>query len=210
MRIVLASTSPRRRDLLALLGIAFEVRDPVCEERIVPDRSAADLVAQFAQDKADSVAQHDKDALILASDTLIELDGAVLGKPGNLSDARSLLRQLAGRDHCVKTAVTVMCRARQLDITHVSTARVSMKRYDVAAHERYLASGDSLGKAGGYSIQGPGVELVERLDGDFTTVVGFPLRLVARLLQKGGVTVSVDLDALYRTKPYGNWASVPG
>jgi septum formation protein len=210
MRIVLASTSPRRRDLLALLGIVFEVCNPFCEERILSGWSAAELVAYFSRSKADSVAQQAEDALVLASDTLIELDKAVLGKPRDLAEARSMLRGLAGREHCVKTAVTVVCRGRQLESTQGSTTRVWMKPYEAEAHERYLASGDSLGKAGGYSIQGPGADLVERIDGDFTTVVGFPLRLVARLLAQGGVTVPVDVDELYRTKPYGNWTRFPG
>lgn len=209
-RLVLASTSPRRRDLLALLGIPFEVRDPIYEERLVSDRSADELVRSFAQRKADSVAQHDPEALVLASDTLIELDGKVLGKPGDLIEARRILRHLAGREHRVKTAVTMACRYRHLETTDISNACIRMKPFDAEAHERYLATGDSLGKAGAYSIQGPGVDLIESLEGDFTTVVGFPLRLVVRMLQEGGMTVPVDVDLLYDRKPYSNWARFAG
>jgi septum formation protein len=210
MRIVLASTSPRRRDLLALLGIAFEIRDPSYEERIVSGRSAVELVAHFSRGKADSIAQQDEDALVLASDTLIEVDEAVLGKPRDQAEARSMLRRLAGREHRVQTAVTVACRTRQLESTDGATARVWMKPYEADAHDCYLASGDSLGKAGGYAIQGSGADLIERLDGDFTTVVGLPLRLAARLLKQAGVKVRVDVDELYRRKPYGNWTRFPG
>lgn len=206
MRLVLASTSPRRRELLSLLGIPFEVRNPICEERLVPGRSADDLAAHFAQSKADSVAQQDPDALVLASDTLIQLDGEVLGKPGDVAEARAMLRRMASREHRVQTAVSLACLARRIEITQVSVACVRMKSFDAEAHERYLATLDSLGKAGAYSIQGPGAELVERLEGDFTTVVGFPLRLVVRLLAQAGVTVPVDVEALYVLKPYGNWA----
>ncbi|HET9844564.1 MAG TPA: Maf family protein [Nitrospira sp.] len=209
-RLVLASTSPRRRDLLALLGIPFEIRDPIYEEVLVPDRSADELVRSFAQRKADSVAQHDPEALVLASDTLIELDGKVLGKPGDLIEARRILRHLAGREHRVKTAVTMACRYRHLETTDISNACIRMKPFDAEAHERYLATGDSLGKAGAYSIQGPGVDLIESLEGDFTTVVGFPLRLVVRMLQEGGMTVPVDVDLLYDRKPYSNWARFAG
>jgi septum formation protein len=85
-----------------------------------------------------------------------------------------------------------------------------MKPFDVNVHERYLATEDSLGKAGAYSIQGPGAELIERLEGDFTTVVGFPLRVVARLLAQGGITVAVDVEAVYLRKPYGNWTRFAG
>ena len=210
MRVILASTSPRRRELLALLHIPFEVRPPGCEELMVPHRSAGDLVADFARAKADSVAVQDPEAMVLASDTLIDADEVALGKPRDLAEARTMLRHLAGRDHFVKTAVTAACRTRHFEATEVSTARVWMKPFDVNMHEGYLATQDSLGKAGAYSIQGPGAELIERLEGDFTTVVGFPLRVVARLLAQGGITVPVDVESLYLRKPYGNWTRFAG
>jgi nucleoside triphosphate pyrophosphatase len=210
MRVVLASTSLRRRELLALLGIIFEVASPTFEERIIPGRAASDLVACFARGKAHSVGKDDPDAIVLGSDTLIELDGEVLGKPAGLSEARAMLRQMAGREHLVHTAVTLSCFARRIETTQLSTARVWMKRFDPEAHERYLATGDSLGKAGAYSIQGPGGELIERLDGDFTTVVGLPLRLVATLLEHAGASVPVSVTALYATKPYGSWDKFAG
>ncbi len=206
MRVVLASTSPRRRDLFALLGIPFEVRTPAFEERVVPGRTGDDLAAGFSQGKAASVAADDPEALVLGSDTLIELEGELLGKPVDLAEARAMLRRMAGRAHLVHTAVTVVCRARPFEATEVSTARVRMKPFDAGAHERYLATGDSLGKAGAYSIQGPGGDLIERLEGDFPTVVGLPLRLVAALLTQAGVTVPVDVERLYATMPYGNWS----
>ncbi|HEX6949525.1 MAG TPA: Maf family protein, partial [Nitrospira sp.] len=160
MRLVLASTSPRRRELLALLKIPFEVQAPQCEEVMRPDLPAGDLVADFARAKAASVAEQSPEALVLASDTLIEHEAAVLGKPRDLAEARSMLRQLAGRVHLVKTAVTAICRVRQFQRTEVSSARVWIKPFDQDAHERYLATEDSLGKAGAYAIQGPGVELI--------------------------------------------------
>jgi septum formation protein len=210
MRIVLASTSPRRRELLSLLDIPFEIRTPAFEERLIPGCPANDLVAQFAQGKAHSVAEHNPEALVLASDTLIQVHGEVLGKPADLTEARTMLRQLSGREHHVHTAVALSCLARRTHITEVSTARVWMKPFNAEAHEQYLATGDSLGKAGAYSIQGPGSELVERLEGDFTTVVGFPLRLVATLLTESGVKVPVDTNALYVSRPYGNWLRFGG
>jgi septum formation protein len=206
MRLVLASTSPRRRELLALLGLPFEVRNPAFEERLVPGRTAHELVASFAQGKAYSVAKDDPEAIVLGSDTLIELDGEVLGKPSDLAEARTMLRRLAGREHCVHTAVTLSCLARLIETTQRSTARVQLKPFNTGEYEGYLATGDSLGKAGAYSIQGPGGELVERLEGDYLTVVGLPLRIVAKLLTQVGVTVPVDVEQLYATKPYGNWS----
>jgi septum formation protein len=210
MRLVLASTSPRRRELLSLLKIPFEVRPPLCEELIVRQRSAADLAAEFSKAKAHSIAAHEGDALVLASDTLIECDGAPIGKPRDLDAARAMLRQLAGREHAVTTAVTAICRERQFERSDVSTARVWMKPYDARLHERYLATTDSLGKAGAYSIQGRGADLIERLEGDFTAVVGFPLRVVAGLLVQGGIALPVDIDSVYVSKPYGNWSRFAG
>ena len=205
MRLVLASTSPRRRELLSLLKIPFDVRTPLCEEVMPPHRSAGDLVAEFATAKAESVATKEPRSLILASDTLIDCDGVALGKPCGLAEARSMLKDLAGRAHLVKTAVTCLCPDRRFHRTEISTAVVWMKPFDEQIHEHYLATEDSLGKAGAYSIQGPGAELIERLEGDFTTVVGFPLRVVARLLNQGGLPVPVDLDTIYQSRPYGTW-----
>jgi septum formation protein len=206
MVLILASTSPRRRELLALLGLPFDVKDPSFEEQLVVGRSATDQVQSFAQGKALSVARQEPEALVLGSDTVIELDRDVLGKPANLSEARSMLLRLAGRDHYVHTAVALACSARVIEAVALATTTVRMKPFDERAHERYLATRESLGKAGAYSIQGMGGSLVDSIDGDFTAVVGLPLRLVSRLLVQAGMEVPVNLDELYTAKPYANWA----
>ena len=205
MPIILASTSPRRRELLALLGIPFDVKSPTFEERLVADRLAVEQVQFFARGKAQSVASQEPEAIVLGSDTVIELDHDVIGKPVDLTDARAMLRRLAGRDHRVRTAVAVVCSARVIDTVALSTTVVRMKPFDELAHERYLAIGESLGKAGAYSIQGEGGSLIDSIDGDFPNVVGLPLRLVAQLLMQIGVSMPVDLDELYAMKPYPNW-----
>ena len=210
MSLILASTSPRRRELLALLGIPFEIKSPPFEERLVADRSAIDQVQSFAQEKARSVARQEPEAIVLGSDTVIELDQDVLGKPADPAEARAMLRRLAGRDHYVCTAVSLVCSVRAIDVVALSTSVVRMKPFDERVHERYLATGESLGKAGAYSIQGEGGDLVDSIDGDFPTVVGLPLRLVAQLLTQAGVRVPVDLDELYAVKPYANWARFSG
>ena len=206
MALLLASTSPRRRELLALLGIPFDVRGPSFDEQLVVGRSAIEQVQSFAQGKARSVARQEPEAFVLGSDTVIELDHDVLGKPANLSEARSMLLRLAGRDHYVHTAVALARSARAIEVVALSTTTVRMKPFDERAHEGYLATRESLGKAGAYSIQGVGGGLVDSIDGDFTAVVGLPLRLVGVLLTQAGLTVPVDLDDLYVTKPYANWA----
>lgn len=206
MPIILASTSPRRHELLALLGIPFNVKNPSFNERLEADRPAIEQVRSFAQGKAQSVARQEPEAIVLGSDTVIELDHDVIGKPVDLTDARAMLQRLAGRDHRVHTAVAVVCSARIIDTVAFSTTVVRMKPFDTLAHERYLAIGESLGKAGAYSIQGEGGGLIDSIDGDFPNVVGLPLRLVAQLLMQIGVSVPVDLDELYAMKPYANWA----
>ena len=205
MRLILASTSPRRRDLLALLGIPFDLQRPSFEERVVPGRSAVELVQEFAHEKARSVAEIDPEALVIGSDTMIELDGEILGKPRDLEEASTMLRRLAGRGHLVHTAVTVLCPTRRVDDTRLSSASVRMKPYDADLHERYLATQDSLGKAGGYSIQGGGADLIEALDGDYPTVVGLPLRVVAAQLCRAGLVSPVAIDQIYRHAEYQNW-----
>ena len=206
MPIILASTSPRRRELLALLGIPFNVKNPSFEERLEVHRPAIEQVRSFAQGKAQSVARQESESIVLGSDTVIELDNDVIGKPVDLTDARAMLRRLAGRGHRVHSAVALVCSARAIDTVALSTTVVRMKPFDELAHERYLAIGESLGKAGAYSIQGAGGDLIDSIDGDFPTVVGLPLRLVSQLLLQVGVRVPVDLDELYAIKPYANWA----
>lgn len=206
MPLILASTSPRRRELLALLGIPFDVKSPSFEERLIAGRPVIEQVQAFARGKAQSIAWQEREAMVLGSDTVIELDHDVIGKPSDLTEARALLRRLAGRDHRVHTAVALVCSVRAIDTVALSTTVVCMKPFDELAHERYLATGESLGKAGAYSIQGEGGDLIDSIDGDFPTVVGLPLRLVAQLLTQVGVSVSVDLGALHAAKPYANWA----
>ena len=206
MPIILASTSPRRHELLALLGIPFNVKHPSFNERLETNRPAIEQVRSFAQGKAQSVARQESEAIVLGSDTVIELDHDVIGKPVDLTDARAMLRRLAGRGHRVHTAVALVCSARAIDTVALSTTVVRMKPFDDLAHERYLSRGESLGKAGAYSIQGEGGDLIDSIDGDFPTVVGLPLRLVSQLLLQVGVKVPIDLDELYAIKPYANWA----
>ena len=206
MPIILASTSHRRHELLALLGIPFTVKNPSFDERLEADRPAIEQVRSFAQGKAQSVAKQESEAIVLGSDTVIELDNDVIGKPVDLTDARTMLRRLAGHGHRVHTAVALVCSARAIDMVALSTTVVRMRPFDELAHERYLAIGESLGKAGAYSIQGEGGDLIDSIDGDFPTVVGLPLRLVSQLLLQVGVKVPIDLDELYAIKPYANWA----
>jgi len=206
MQLILASTSPRRRELLALLGISFEIVAPDFEEVPQPGWRPLQQVEHFAREKARSIAIARPAVLVLGSDTVIELDGRMLGKPVDPADARAMLRRLAGRPHSVHTAVALCRQTPHHEAVAIETATVQMKAYDEAAIERYLATQEPMGKAGAYSIQGMGGELIQTISGDFTGIVGLPLRTVAILLVGAGETVPVDVDALYQDKPYPNWA----
>lgn len=206
MQLVLASSSPRRKELLQLLGLSFEVCPSEFHEQPTGGLSPLEQVTHFALEKARCVAQTRPQDVILGSDTVIELDGHLLGKPLDLSDARAMLTRLAGRSHHVHTAVAVCHRERGIDTVAVATTRVVMRADVEGTYDRYLASKESLGKAGAYAIQGRGGELVERIDGDYTTVVGIPLKLVAHLLQSVGYPIPVNVEDLYHRKPYANWS----
>jgi nucleoside triphosphate pyrophosphatase len=206
MQLVLASTSPRRRELLALLGLSFDVCSPTFLEHPIQGLSPRAQVARFAAEKAQSVAALHPTAAVLGADTIIELDGTLLGKPADLVEARAMLRRLAGRAHEVHTAVALCVRSQSIVSVEMATTRVWMQPDTNQAVTRYLATQESLGKAGAYSIQGEGGGLIERIEGDFTAVVGLPLRVVAELLASIGYPVPENVEALYQRKPYPNWS----
>jgi septum formation protein len=206
MRLVLASTSPRRKELLGLLGYSFDVCAPTFVERLSPDRSADMQAREFARNKALSCAPRFSDHIILGSDTVIDMEGTVIGKPGDVAEARAMLRSLMGREHRVCTAVAVLAGRKSVPAVATETVRVWMKQWDDERLTAYLGTGESLGKAGAYSIQGEGGELIERIEGDFTAAVGLPLRLTASMLDACGMGPLIDIDALYRARPYPNWS----
>lgn len=203
--LVLASSSPRRRELLALLRVPFRVVVPKGAEQLRCDLPPEAQVSAFAQAKAKSVIPQCASSLVLGGDTLVAVGNTVLGKPTDRAMARVMLERLRGQEHRVCTAIAILQVGDMVEEVVVDTARVWMTAFSHAELEAYLDSGDWQGKAGAYSIQGQGSRLIERIEGDYTTVVGLPLRLTARLLATHGVSVPVDVDQLYRTKPYPNW-----
>lgn len=205
MQLILASSSPRRKELLALLGLAFEVCPSDVDEQPTAGWSPITQVTQFALAKARAVAQVRREAFVLGCDTVIELDGQLLGKPRDLDEARTMLARLAGRSHLVHTAVVLCHGEGGIESREVATTVVQMKADDGQSYERYLATGESLGKAGSYAIQGAGGVLIDRINGDYTTVVGLPLRPVANLLRSASYPVPVNVEELYQRKPYANW-----
>ena len=205
MRLILASTSPRRHELLTLLGLPFEVVAPPFVEQIRPHLSAEEQAVEFAAGKAKSCLSSYPDALILGSDTLIHLGAEVLGKPVDLAEAEVMLRRLAGQKHRIVTAVALAGPDPDRCEIRIAEVLVTMKGLNEAALADYLRTGESLGKAGAYSIQGGGAAFIERIEGDFTAAVGLPLRLVVEMLQQCGLSCPVDIEQLCAGRPYPNW-----
>ena len=205
MRLILASTSSRRQELLGLLQVPFDVVVPAFKENVQPGRSGEEQVKAFARGKAKSCAVHDPEALVLGSDTLIACDGDIMGKPADADEARRMLRRLAGRVHLIYTAISLQREQDRVDDVAIVPVRVWMKPVSEQDITAYVATGESLGKAGSYAIQGKGTHLIERIEGDYPAAVGLPLRVVATMLKKHGIAVPVDVEQLYRTKPYANW-----
>jgi nucleoside triphosphate pyrophosphatase len=205
VNIILASTSPRRRELLDLLGIAFDIIPPICEEVVSPDVTPSEQAKQFALDKAESIAIQHPQSLVLGSDTVIEIDGTLLGKPKDLKEAETMLRQLRGRCHQVHTGLALIKKEVDLSKALVETANVWIKDFDEEELRKYLATEESLGKAGAYSIQGHGAKLIEKIEGDYPTIVGLPLWCAAELFEGQGVKLGKSVEEIYRAKPYANW-----
>jgi len=205
VNLILASTSPRRRELLTLLEIPFDIIPPTCEEISSPDLAPSDQAKQFAVDKAESIALQHPQSLVLGSDTVIEIDGVLLGKPKDLREAETMLRQLHGCCHQVHTGLALIQKTTGLSFALVETANVWITAFGENELADYLATEESLGKAGAYSIQGEGAKLIEKIEGDYPTIVGLPLWKVGKLLMEQRVTLGNSIEEIYRLRPYANW-----
>jgi len=178
MRLVLASTSPQRRAILEQLAIPFEVVAPDYVEHDPPDADPVALVTEHARGKARSV--HAPGATTLGVDTTVHLGRRVYAKPRDEDDARTMLRELSGRTHAVLSGLCLLTADAEV-VEHAETL-VTFRAVDDAALERYVASGEWEGRAGGYAIQGLGGRLVERIEGDYLNVVGLPGALLLDVL----------------------------
>jgi len=205
MRLILASTSPRRREILALLGLPFEIIAPPFEEQVAAHLSIADEVLDFAVGKAESVARNHPDALVIGSDTMIAVGSEKLGKPRDRDDAKRMLVGLSGRTHEIHTAVAMLDGAGGAGLRLVERVLVEMRRCTEREIDSYLDCNESLDKAGGYSIQGQGAELIVRISGDYLAAVGMPLKPIAEYLTNRGIALREHVERLYAEKPFLNW-----
>ncbi|HEY0779037.1 MAG TPA: Maf family protein [Gemmatirosa sp.] len=187
--VVLASQSPRRRDLLTLVGIAHTVRPADVDESVRPGEAPDVYVERLAREKARAVADpsataHGADVVVIAADTTVVIDGEILGKPADAAEARAMVARLAGRTHEVFTGMAVRRGAGTAarEAAGVERVRVTFRALSADAIAAYVATGEPMDKAGAYGIQGYGATIVERIEGDYFAVMGLSLvRLVALL-----------------------------
>jgi septum formation protein len=179
-RIVLASGSPRRRQLLEMLGLEVVVQPSAVQEIPLPRERPVDYARRLARDKARAVPGE----LVLGADTIVVIDDEILEKPADDADALRMLRRLAGRRHEVVTSICLLASGRELEST--DTTAVYFRPADDEWLRAYVATGEPRDKAGAYGIQGYGAALVTRIEGDFFGVMGLPIRLVLELLAEAG------------------------
>ncbi len=184
-RVVLASASPRRRQLLDLIGITHEVRPANIDETMRPRETPRRHAERLAREKASAIAKRDPDLITIGADTIVVVNRKVLGKPRDGDDAARMLALLSGREHVVTTAVAVS-RGKKLR-SAVEEVRVKFRRLRDDEIEAYIATGEPMDKAGAYGIQGYGATIVERIEGDYFAVMGLPIVRLIGLLRDVGV-----------------------
>lgn len=192
-RLVLASGSPRRRQLLSLLGIPFVIKAADVDERPLADEPPTEMVLRVSRAKAFAIGEVRPDELVVAADTVVVLDGRLLGKPEGEDSAIRMLHSLRGRSHVVYSGVAIRHAARRHMISELAESVVWMRNYSDEELGAYVASGDPLDKAGAYAIQHPGFDPVARVEGCWLNVMGLPLCHLARALEQVGVSVPANV-----------------
>ena len=183
--LVLASASPRRQELLRNAGIAFEVQPAHILEDPLPGEAAKDCAERLAREKALAVARERPHDIVLGADTVVVVDGQLLGKPSDAADAARMLRMLSGREHRVLTGVCLVVSGKPLVASE--TTLVTMSEITDREIADYVGSGEPMDKAGAYAIQGIASRWIPRIEGDYGNVVGLPVALVWRMLRQAGI-----------------------
>jgi len=190
-RLVLASASPRRADLLGMLGLPFETRPAGIDETPRPGEKAPDLAIRLAREKAAAAVASPGPSLVVAADTLVVLDGEVLNKPADRQEAARFLARLAGRTHEVLTGLAVRTHPEETLESEIAVSRVTFAPMSPDEIAWYAGSGEGLDKAGAYALQGIGALFVRSVDGSYTNVIGLPMeRLYPHLRRHGFLAIS--------------------
>ena len=194
-KLILASGSPRRAELLERMGLSFTVQPANTEEILQPGLTPQQQVVSLSRQKAEAVLSlhKEQDTVILSADTVVVLDGKILGKPADPEDAKAMLRALSGRSHLVLTGVTVASGAQLL--THCEETEVYFRELTEAEIARYVATGEPMDKAGAYGIQGLAAMFIPGIRGDYYNVMGLPVCATAQLLQRVEVLPTTEVTA---------------
>jgi septum formation protein len=187
--IILASASPRRKEILEKTGLKFRVDESRCEEKMDAGLKPQNLARFLSLKKAREVARRHSNALVIAADTIVVLRGRIFGKPCDKEQAREMLRVFSGKTHSVITGFTIIDTVSKKELSRSISSKVFFKRLSADEIEAYISSGEPLDKAGAYGIQGLGAVLIKRIEGDFFNVMGLPLNALAGSLKKFGVNV---------------------
>jgi septum formation protein len=189
-QIILASASPRRRELLRQIGVDFTIDPADVDERVLPNESPEAYATRVALEKARVAAQRAGKGIIIAADTIVVLDNAILGKPADHGDAERMLKMLSGRTHQVMTGIAVMDSATGKTVTRASITNVRFRELSPDEISWYAATGEPLDKAGAYGIQEKGSLFISRIEGCYFNVVGLPLSLLGEMLLEFGINLS--------------------
>lgn len=187
MRVVLASASPRRHELLGMIGIAHDVDPADIDEAVREGESPVGYTLRLAREKGVTVAARHPDAVVISADTTVVVDDTIFGKPVDHAEACRMLRALSGRTHVVHTAVAVVRAGGGHVESAVESTTVTFRELDDSEIAAYVATGEPMDKAGAYGIQGYGATIVDRVDGDYFAVMGLALRRLVALLERVGV-----------------------
>jgi septum formation protein len=188
-QIVLASASPRRRELLEKLGLSFKVEPSNFAENLSTGMEPNALAREISLGKADSVAGKYSDAIIIGADTFIILGNRIMGKPDTADEAREMLQDISGRSHSVITGFTIIDTASGKIVSQSVETKVYIKQLTPEEIDAYIKTGEPLDKAGAYAIQGLGALLVERIEGDYCNVIGLPLFALMKALKEFGIDI---------------------
>lgn len=188
--VILASQSPRRKELLTLMGVVFQTVPSDFDEQLDDKRSPEEVACELALGKAMAVARKYPDRLVIGSDTIVTVEGRQLEKPRDAEEAVEMLRLLSGKPNEVSTGVAVVCLDDGIELTEADTTHVYFRPFDEQAVQAYVDTGDSMDKAGSYGIQSGAAPLIDHIEGHYDTVVGLPTALLTEMLAKVGINAA--------------------